>query len=189
MMAELPPTKTPFTSDELVAALRAAYRGQMGADATNHAIAMLAAHVALETGNGVACIQWNVGNFKAYAGTDSTEFTTTEYIGGKPVTMRCLFAAYQSLDEGVRSYLKSMWSHWVRAWNMGVIPGDCVGFAQGLHDQGYYTAPVSSYMHGVARWYAWYMAKLGGDSEATVPELQPIAVALPDATPDPPDAA
>jgi len=70
-----------------------------------------------------------------------------------------------------------MWNRWTKAWP-SVVAGDPKGFAQGLHDQGYYTAPVQTYCVGVERWFAFYMSKLGGDKDVTEPDMPVTGVAF-----------
>lgn len=176
-MTELAATKTTFTPQELLAALATAWRSEMGGEPSHASLAVLAAQVALETANGKACVQNNVGNFKAYAGVDSCSFLTTEWIGTPPapVSMTCKFAAWPTLAEGVQAYLRNLYTHWTKAWHF-VCAGDPEGFSAGLRAQGYYTAPVELYAKGVRRWFTFYAALLGGDPAPTEPELPAAGV-------------
>lgn len=172
---EWPATRTTFSVVDLITALRKAYTIQLGHDPKQETIAVLAAQVALETGGGTACIQWNIGNFKANIGADFCRFATTEYINGQAQPMVCSFAVFQSLEQGCEQYLHSMYTHWDLAWPFAVA-GDPKGFAQGLHDQkpyGYYTAPVALYIKGVQRWFDQYM-KVPWDPPSAVDTLPAI---------------
>lgn len=172
-MSEVPNVTTPFAPAQLVAAVQAAYCAQLGHDPTHATLAILCAHVALETGNGRACEDWDVGNFKAAASGDWDSFPTWEMVNGVRVPMVCKFAAFASLEQGVEAYLVAMYTRWTLAWSAAVA-GDAEGFALGLHDQKpypYYTADPASYVAGVSRWASYYRAILGGDPAVTEPEL------------------
>lgn len=166
--------------------LRAAWAVQLGAQPSPVSLAILCAQVALETGNGRACFNHNLGNFKSYGGRNWMMLPTTEYVLGQPIKQRCSFAAFDSLLDGANEYLRQMWSHWTHAWRW-LLAGDPEQFAQGLKEQGYYTAPVAQYAAGVRRWFDYYSSRLGGDLDATTPELPPIRGVAPDVTPDAPN--
>ena len=85
-------------------------------------------------------------------------------MNGQPVTLHppdpgCRFRAFATLEDGARDYLRGMYSHWTKAWHY-VCAGDPQGFAQGLHDQGYYTASVASYAAGVQHYFDLYVKTL-----------------------------
>lgn len=181
LVSELPATVTRFTDAELLAALRAAYRSQLGHPGAKSTICVLAAQVALETNGGAACIQWNLGNFKAGSG-DCCRFRTTEYVDGAPVSMVCSFAVYTSLEDGAESYIRDLYSRWTLAWSAAVA-GDPLGFAKGLHDQkpyAYYTAPVAAYAAGMERWFRGYMAAPWADDDEAAHPLPAPVMAEPD---------
>jgi hypothetical protein len=171
-MSQVPAAKTPFTPKELLAALSWAYRSQMGHEGAHHALAVLAGQVALETANGAACIAFNVGNVKRGPGPDWCSFSTFEYIGNPPVKtpMVCQFSAWPSLGDACQFFIAYLSEHWPEAWS-GAVAGDVDAFALGLRKRGYYTAPEQLYAAGVRRWSAYYLGLLGGDDDATLPEL------------------
>jgi hypothetical protein len=176
-VSQIPAVRTPFTADELVISLAAAYVAQLGHEPTHQTVAVLCAQVALETGGGAECFDWDIGNFKATPGADFQVFHTWEVINGKRVDMDCPFAVFPSLESGAEAYLHAMYTRWTLAW-AAAVAGDPEAFAHGLHDQRpypYYTADPDQYAAGVRRWFGFYLAKLGGDSEVTVPSLPPPA--------------
>lgn len=172
-MSQVDSVRTPFTPSALITALTAAYVAQLGHEPTHETTAVMCAQIALETANGADCLDWDVGNFKAAGGADFQAFKTWEMINGQRVEMVCDFAAFSSLESGLEAYLHAMYSHWTLGW-AGAVKGDPVAFAHGLHDQkpyGYFTADPTLYAAGVSRWFAYYMARLGGDPSPTEPEL------------------
>ena len=184
-MSELPATRTPFTARELLDALTAAFSDQMGQPPTHPALVILAGQIGLETANGTACFDWDVGNFKAVPGADYQAFRTWEIVGGKRVDMVCRFAAFPSLQVGIEAYLHAMYTRWGAAWHYACL-GDAAGFAHALKAAGYYTADEGEYARGVAARASYYAKVLGGDDASTVPELPPFdpRPALPDVTAD-----
>ena len=172
-MAEVAATRTPFTSAQLVAALTDAYRAQLGHDPATATLAILCAQIALETGNGRACEDWDLGNFKAAPGADFQSFKTWEMVAGVRTPMVCRFAVFPSLEAGAEAYLHDMYSRWTLAWSAAVA-GDPQAFAFGLADQKpypYYTADRHEYAAGVSRWTTYYLALLDHDPAPTEPEI------------------
>jgi hypothetical protein len=166
MGVELPATRTVCTAQELVDALVAVWPSELGGTPSLECACILAAQWALETAEGHSMICWNIGNEKCpdVRAGDYCYFSTIEIVGGASVLLRppdpgCRFRAFASLEDGVQHYLRGMWSHWTKAWPFA-CSGDPAGFAQGLHDQGYYTAAVSGYIAGVERFFGPYMKTL-----------------------------
>ena len=161
-------TKTPFTPAELIAALRAAYVPQLGHDPSNDVLGVLCAQVALETGNGASCICHNIGNFKAGEGPDVCSFTTTEWLGDPPApqVMVCQFSAWPTLEAAAEAYLHALYTRWPEAWS-AAVKGDAQGFAAGLRQRGYYTAPLAQYVAGVERWQAYYLKLLSAEAPSS----------------------
>ena len=182
-MTQLPATLTPFTAPQLLDALGAAFREQMGESAPHECLAILAGQIAHETDNGRRCYDWDVGNFKAVPGADYQSFQTWEIIGGKRVDMVCKFAVFPSLEQGLSAYLHAFYTRWGAAWHYACL-GDVDGFAHGLKVAGYYTAPEADYAAGVHRWATYYLQLLGGDSAPTEPELPAPVMAQPDVSPE-----
>lgn len=186
-MSEFPAVKTFFTAAELLEALAAAFLEQMGQAAPHEVLAVLAGQIALETNGGRACLDWDVGNFKAVPGADYQSFLTWEIVAGKRVDMVCRFAVFPSLEQGLSAYLHAMYTRWGAAWHYACL-GDVEGFAHGLRTAGYYTAPEADYAAGVARWRDYYLALLGGDSAPTEPELPAPVMAEPELVGEDPEA-
>lgn len=169
-MSELPDTRTPCTPQQLVDAIIRIWPGEFGGGQIPSlaTACVIASQWALETADGKSMVQWNIGNFKRPPGVpgDFTCFPTNEWVNGVEITIHppdpgCRFACYPSLDEGVRAWLKSLYSRWTLAWT-GACNGDPAAFAQGLHDQKppYYTAPVSQYIAGMQRYFDIFIKTL-----------------------------
>lgn len=82
------------------------------------------------------------------------------------------FRAFGSLAEGVQVYLRGMWSHWTQAWP-AVCQGDPEGFAAGLRQMGYYTAPETAYAADMRHYFDKYLPTL------RVPTVPPDAPTQP----------
>lgn len=153
-MSEVAATVTPCTAQEVVSLLCTIWPSELGSSAPSLAFAcVLAAQFCLETASGSECVRYNIGNFKYGGGSgDFCMFPTTEWIDGVetkiyPPNPSCRFMAYASLEDGVRSWLRDLYTRWALAWT-AACNGDPEGFAQGLHDQKpfpYYTGPVADY--------------------------------------------
>jgi hypothetical protein len=177
------------------------WRSELGsATPSRETVCVLCAQFELETEEGTKCVQWNIGNFK-YSGTgDFCEFPTTEWINGVetavvPPDPSCRFAAYSSLEDGVRRWLRDLYTRWGLAWT-AACQGDPEGFAQGLHDQKppYYTGPVEGYRAGMRARFDTLMKALvlplpsaPPDPLAdTHPGIPAVAVVMPGDVPDDP---
>lgn len=150
MGTKLPATRTPISVPELAEALRVAAGAELGAQLTRDAVLVLLAHWHLETGGGVFCIAWNLGNAKSVAGDgyDWTEFATTEVVHGETIHVMGRFRAFATLDAGAADYVRLLAHRFARAWP-AVLAGDVEAFARTLHELGYYTASVDSYVRGM----------------------------------------
>jgi hypothetical protein len=169
MPEEQPKEKTEIAIPDMYAALKSAWPSVIGEDPTDTAVLALMAQWALETANGEACFNYNIGNFKAYPQDNPSQawfaMTTTENVGGVTTTVPgAKFQAFASLDDGVRSYLSAMHGRFGAAWQY-VESGDLQAFAKALHDQGYYTGippnPVDTYAAGLAARRAVVVNALG----------------------------
>jgi hypothetical protein len=165
-------TKTPARPQEVADALVAAWPNQLGGSPTLPQVCVLLAQAALETAEFASMIQYDLGNFKWSGVGNYCQFTTTEYVNGKPTTVVASFMAFPDLATGVAYWLRSMWSHWTAAWP-SVIAGDPKGFAEGLHNQKpfpYYTAPVEAYAAGVKRYFDKYITAISLNGTPTDPD-------------------
>ena len=167
-MTQVAATRTPCTDEELLSALRDACPTPVS-DAT---LAILCAHVALETGHMASMVAWNLGNYKRGPGPDWCSFQTFEYLGTPPTrqTVMADFSAWPDLASAAAFYVPAFAHHWPEAW-AGALSGDVDAFCSGLKTRGYYTAPESVYAAGVKRWVAYYAAILAGDEAVTQPDF------------------
>ena len=149
---------TPFTRQELLDSLAAAWPSIVGSPCTNaDSLRVLAAQICLECGNGAHCHGYNLGNAKATVTGkyDYAFFRCDEVIGGKivwfdPPNPACCFRAFESLTAGVLDYLAMMFANgnFKRAWP-AVISGDPAQFCRLLRQANYYTADEGQYTRAV----------------------------------------
>jgi len=166
-MTELAATRTHATAQQIVDSLLKLWPSELGSVGPSLEMAcVLAAQWAFETAEGVDMVQWNIGNSKYTGAGDFCFYPTEEYVNGKPVMIRppdpgCRFQCFPTIDEGVRAWLRSFYTHWTLAWP-SACAGDPAGFAQGLHDQQppYYTGPVQDYIAGLKRYFDKYIGTL-----------------------------
>lgn len=105
---------------------------------------LLAAQIALETGDGKYSYSYNLGNMKApdREGTKYQLLDTWEVEGGKRVDRREPFLAYDSLDEGLDAYIEYL----DRKGALDVADqGDVDAYNRQLKSFGYYTADEGQY--------------------------------------------
>lgn len=150
MPLKLPATRTPVSVPELAEALRVAAGAELGAQLTRDALLVLLAQWHLETGGGVFCMCWNIGNAKSVMGDgyDWTEFATTEVVRGETIHLVGRFRAFETLAAGAADYVRLLAHRFARAWP-AVLAGDAEAFARTLHQLGYYTAPVDAYVRNM----------------------------------------
>jgi hypothetical protein len=164
-------TRTPCTDEELIAALRAACPSPV----TDATLAILCAHVALETGHSASMVCWNLGNYKRGPGPDWCSFQTFEYLGIPPLrtTVIADFSAWPDLASAASFYVPAFAHRWPEAW-AGALTGDADAFCSGLKARGYYTAPEPVYAAGVKRWQRYYLAVLAADESVTQPDMSDL---------------
>jgi hypothetical protein len=176
-VAEVAAKVTPCTAQDVVNALCEIWPYELGDTAPTLATAcVLAAQFAFETTNGSECVQYNIGNFKYRGSGNFCSFPTTEWIDGVETEIRppdpgCRFMAYSSLENGVRAWLRDIYTHWTLAWK-AACAGDPEGFAQGLKDQKplpYYTGPANEYRAGMRRDFDLFMKSIVLATAATNP--------------------
>ena len=138
---------TPHSMSEIRASLAAAYAQIMGNAPSQASLNLLAAQIALETGNGSSLMGNNVGNFKARQGDPGAiTFGTNEYVGGKLIHLPAgnpgaWFKSWPDLTSGMVAYLNALRGQFGASWS-SVISGDTEGFAGALKAHGYFTAPL-----------------------------------------------
>jgi hypothetical protein len=145
-MGEVPATNTPASSDEIRMALDLAWP-ELSPRARDYFHGL----VLVETGNGKALKQWNVGNLSAggfYSGSEKLVYPTywrppwfsgtgelhDRMIAGKAPSA---FRAYSSLEQGVSAYVGLLRSRQYQALVVAADLDDVSGFVQALHDSGY----------------------------------------------------
>ena len=152
-----PAVRTQVSIADMHHAMSSAWTESVGVEPTDMSVLTLMAQWALETGNGASMYNYNVGNFKSAGNNGSPAgayfpLPTTENIGGVTQHVTANFASFDSLDAGVKAYLKAMHGHFGSAWP-DVLTGDLDAFAQHLYDQHYYTGippnPVDTYAAGL----------------------------------------
>jgi flagellum-specific peptidoglycan hydrolase FlgJ len=105
---------------------------------------LLAAQIALETGDGSGSYSYNVGNMKAAdkEGVKYQSLKTWEVENGKRVDRREPFLAFESLEEGLTAYV----SYLDRKGLLDAADsGDVRTFNEALKKAGYYTADKDQY--------------------------------------------
>lgn len=141
--------RTTPTKQEFAAALLAVWP-----KAEKNSAGILWAHFAGETGDGVHCYCWNLGNVKWTKGCGLDYMMlhgVKEYINGEyveiPVTSPgSWFRAYPSFEDGMKAFVESkMKGQWRTTWPY-VLNGDTVGYATELHNLHYYTEPLANYI-------------------------------------------
>lgn len=151
---ELPCVATPCTPGELAPALAEAWREVIGTEPRRPSLLVLLAQWALETGWGKHCYCHNLGNYRAVRGEHWTYLPRcSEVIGGVErffsrdvLSQRemCKFAAWETLPEAARFWLRKLSTRFARAWP-AVESGDPAAYAQELRRAGYYTASEEHY--------------------------------------------
>lgn len=205
-MPQVPATRTPVQTPDMIAAVLDAWRTVLGAEPTAAQLGVLLSQWSLETGNGASMVQNNVGNFKCpNPGPDDLfcYFATRELEAGGWVTLTpheppdfnadagCRFAAYATLAQGCAVYLRAMVTRWRTAWPF-VVAGDVRGFAAALSAAHYFTAPVDEYTRGMLARRALLepmIERVLSAQAPTQPAPPPLAVepGAPDVTPDAPN--
>lgn len=176
MSRYIPPQSTPVSMEKVYASFRRA-RPALSPEG----LLVLTAHVALETGGGMAVRNFNLGGAKARVegSRDWTFFTTHEIVNGASVmfsapsparqaaiTARdvtkaertCCFRAYGSLDAATVDHADLIERNFGAAWPLAES-GQAYDYAHKLGDLRYYTADRDKYAAAVAANYAKY-AKL-----------------------------
>lgn len=158
MSGQLVPAEvTLVTVAGVYAALRGAWRAQMGADAPRAAILVLLSQWCLETGRGKSCRAYNLGNAKHRDGDgrDWCQFSCSEVDAHgvehffHPPDPTTSFRAFPSLDAGAADYLEMVRDNFPKTWPF-VVGGDPDAYSRAAHASGYYTANVDTYTRSLA---------------------------------------
>lgn len=118
---------------------------------TDGALSVLWAQWAIETGRGLHCFGWNLGNIRAFEGWIGLwqVLPTFEYVGGKRINVDGDFRYFETILEGASDYLRFLSRDSYAKVMERVLAGDAAGFAHILKILGYYTGPEVDYTHGV----------------------------------------
>ena len=124
----------------------------------NTAIEVLFAQASLETGGFKYMYNYNLGNVKASTAWSMsnkwTGYNCGENLNGKNVKFSgehpvCFFRAYDSLEDGMLSYLKLFGSEKYRSALLAATTGDTDAFVSELKEQGYFTGNTQAYSKAV----------------------------------------
>lgn len=146
----IPPCRTPTPAVDVYDAIAEAWPAVVGGEPSRDSILVLLAQWGIETGDGRACWNFNLGNVKRVPGEPWTWLQNVwEMIGGKkqvfqPPHPQTHFRAFRSLDDGAAAYLAFLHSRFAKSWP-AVTDGDPAGFAHLLKLQRYYTADEQQY--------------------------------------------
>lgn len=162
-MSEVPARRYALDPEDVRAALEAAWptvRPEVDeGPASPRTLALLLAHIALETGM-TSCMNWNLGNVKA-TGLDTVEycrFGTWELIDGVRTDMRANFRSFPTLRAGAEFYLSFLYTHYPWSWPH-LLSGDPIAFSHALKLHGYYTASEADYDRGMLARFHFYLTR------------------------------
>ncbi len=169
---ELPPVEAPpdapalyvpakRTKDDLRKVLESIRRAW--SEGSRESCLVLLAQWGIETGDGRACWNHNLGNVKRYLGQSWTMLHNVwEILNGRRVVFQpphaqTHFAAFDSLDQGAVSFLKKIRTRFAAAWP-AVLSGSPGEFARELKRLRYYTADVKAYTYAIEARYRQFDA-------------------------------
>ena len=152
---------TPASEEDLAKAIINAWQKNFGQVPYKEQVAILLAQISLETAQGKAIHNYNVGNITT-SGKDSDYFddlTTKEQVSpGKFEKKNLKYRAYLNLNDGVAQYInlisnptgryKDAWDH--------VLSPDPVAYSKALKQMGYYTANEAPYTKGLTSLFDRY---------------------------------
>lgn len=156
MLIKVPTVRTTCTDAELCEALILAWQSIYNVLPQKKSIAVIISQHNVETGSGISCWNWNLGNEKAadVAGQNVEYCALTgvwEIINGKKVILPpenpgSWFRSFKTLKEGVAFHIDFLKNHrYKNAWT-AIEQGDPAGFAHLLKMAKYYTAPEADYV-------------------------------------------
>jgi flagellum-specific peptidoglycan hydrolase FlgJ len=150
------PAHTKAETIVLYVAMRNAARALWNAEPSRACLLVLLAQWALETADGGAWMNWNVGGVKHRPGDgrDWTSYATKELEHGRfvvhsgkedPATW---FRAFSTMEEGIADYLVTLEHDFPKALERA-HGGDAPGFVRELAAAHYFTAPQAQYLAGI----------------------------------------
>lgn len=165
---------------EMFSALKKAWKNKFNNDPKKESLVVILAQWALETGRGKFMHNYNCGNVKATSAWtgDYTYFACNEIINGKivwfyPDDPGCKFRAFNSLDEGVASYLDILYGRFGGAWP-AVISGNVSDFVHLLKKQRYFTANEESYRKTSQSLFDEFMSSIHDDETLQMPDVYTV---------------
>jgi hypothetical protein len=156
---QVPEKITPVSEPELVAAFISAAKQMFNVELTKPQVAVLVAHVNLETGSSGAnwsgggvgntsMHNYNIGNIQWTPNSGLDYFSggdRTKDAKGNWVPTHFKFRAYPTLEDGVKDYLRNIHSRGNgKVWN-AILQGDPSAFSQELKNTRYYEEDESKY--------------------------------------------
>lgn len=135
-------------------------------DASRESILVLMAQWGIETGDGSSMWNYNVGNVKRMKGHPWMMLKNVwEILNGKkevfnPPHPQTHFRAFDSLESGVREYLRVMRGRFAKAWPY-VEKGDPEEFSRELKRLRYYTADEAAYTKAIKLRYDAFDKQVG----------------------------
>ncbi len=144
------PERTRARPKEIFAALSEAWPRVIGGEPPRESVLLLVAQWGIETANGRACWNWNLGNVKRVQGEPWTWLNNVwEILRGQRVTFnpphpQTHFRAFHSLEDGAEAYLTFLQRKYAGAWD-AALSGDPRDFAHRLKELRYYTADEHDY--------------------------------------------
>ena len=163
-MSEVDKRATPTSTAEFLSAAKNVYETTEGALPTAEQLGMLFAQWALETATGKAMFNFNVGNIKATdlaAQSYFSQFTGTQGVvrpDGVPGEGVNHFRAYDSLAEGLKSWISLLKNTRYAAGWSGLKGNDVKAFAEGIAHGGYVPPPSQpAYIRGILARYNDFM--------------------------------
>jgi len=128
-------TRTPISIPDMYQILKEAWPGAIPETPVDDtSIVSLMALWCLETANGTAMWNNNIGNFVHTAGNGSPPGSSFQL---KTSAGMMTFASWDSIQQGAHDFLYAFYHRWQSAWT-AIQEGDMQGMAEALYEQGYY---------------------------------------------------
>lgn len=178
--------RTLATVPEMIEGFIKGWYKQFGILPKKEAIGVLFSQWSLETGQGKACWNWNLGNVKYQPNSNPDLDNDKKYVmlvnvweidshGNKivyqPPSQATWFRAFDTLADGVAFHLDFLKNHRYKASWSAIENGEPTQFAHLLRVAGYYTAPEADYVRAMNIYFNKYMADPTFDNVIT--SMQP----------------
>lgn len=141
--------RTPITASDAKEAIGRAYEALTGQPLDAAGKNILTAQWAHETGHGASMYNYNFGGIKGTGPTGlSVLQRTTEGYGTGSRRIIDQFAAYGTVDEGAKDYVRLLLNRYGGAVS-AAQRGDASGFVRGLKQKGYFTGDPAAYERSI----------------------------------------